>query len=108
MRRERNRSCKLVMAWVCIPALWAAIALSSCGIARGAEERSTVLGVKGTRFTLNGDPVFLLGFSYYGALGAPESFVLQDLDVLQRRGFNWLRVWATWGSFDNDVSAVDT
>ena len=34
--------------------------------------RATVLGIDGTRFTLNGKPTFLLGISYYGALGAPR------------------------------------
>ena len=33
--------------------------------------------------------------------------VRRDLDDLQRHGFNWLRVWATWAAFDHDVSAVD-
>ncbi len=69
---------------------------------------STVLGLEGTRFTLNQRPTFLLGVSYYGALGAAEDFIRRDLDDLQRHGFNWLRVWATWGAFDNDVSAVDS
>ena len=68
----------------------------------------TVLGIADTRFTLNGEPTFLLGISYYGGLGASCQFVKQDLDDLQRYGFNWLRVWATWGAFQEDVSAVDT
>jgi hypothetical protein len=75
----------------------------------GAEESSVVravLGINGTQFTLNGKPTFLLGISYYGALGAPEKFIQDDLDDLERHGFNWLRVWATWGAFDRDVSAV--
>jgi len=65
------------------------------------------LGIEGSRFTFNGVPTFLLGISYYGGLGAPEEFIRGDLDDLQRHGFNWLRVWATWESFGNDVSAVD-
>jgi hypothetical protein len=73
----------------------------------GEAVSHTVMGVRGTRFTLNGDPTFLLGISYYGALGAPEQFVRRDLDDLQRHGFNWLRVFATWGAFDQDISAVD-
>lgn len=67
----------------------------------------TVLGVRDTSFTLNGEPTFLLGMSYYGALGAPEEFVRRDLDDLTRHGFNWVRVWSTWRAFDRDVSAVD-
>lgn len=68
---------------------------------------ATVLGVDGTRFTLNGQPTFLLGISYYGGLGASEDLIRRDLDDIQRSGFNWLRLWATWTAFDNDVSAVD-
>jgi hypothetical protein len=68
---------------------------------------ATELGVAGSRFTVDGQPTFLLGTSYYGALGAANEFVLQDLDSMQKSGFNWIRVWATWSAFDNDVSAVD-
>jgi len=70
-------------------------------------EKETKLACEGTRFTLNGKPAFLLGISYYGGLGATEEFIRRDLDDVQRYGFNWLRVWATWTAFDNDVSAVD-
>src|SRR4051794_31492161 len=63
----------------------------------------TVLGIQGTRFTLDGEPTFLLGISYYAALGAPEEFIRRDLDDLQRHGFNWLRVFATWGAFGQDI-----
>lgn len=65
------------------------------------------LGVSGTRFTLDGKPTFLLGCSYYGALGASEEFIRKDLDRMKALGFNWIRVWVTWAAFDNDVSAVD-
>jgi len=68
---------------------------------------ATVLGIQDTRFTLNGRPTFLLGISYYGGLGAAEESIRRDLDDLQRSGFNWLRVWATWAAFDHDVSAVN-
>jgi len=68
---------------------------------------STRLQIRGTRFTLNGRPAFLLGISYYGALGAGDEMVRQDLDEMRRRGFNWIRVWATWSAPGNDVSALD-
>jgi hypothetical protein len=68
---------------------------------------SPVLGVRGPQFTLDGAPQFLYGISYYGALGAPEEFARKDLDEMQQHGFNWIRVWATWSAFTNDVSAVD-
>ncbi|MHC4406052.1 MAG: glycoside hydrolase 5 family protein [Planctomycetota bacterium] len=68
---------------------------------------ATELAVENTRFTLDGEPTFLLGASYYGALGASEKTIRRDLDDLARLGVNWIRVWATWAAFDHDVSAVD-
>ena len=68
--------------------------------------RAVVLGIDGSRFTVDGKPTFLLGVSYYGALSAPRRFVRQDLDGLRAKGFNWVRVWATWRAGDVDVSAV--
>lgn len=66
-----------------------------------------ILGVEGTQFTLDGKPAFLLGISYYGALGIEgEAVVADDLDRLRDTGFNWVRVWVTWDDFDNNVSAV--
>ena len=76
-------------------------------VSAGSIAAATELGVDGTRFTLDGKPTFLLGVSYYGALGAPREFVRQDLDDLQRLGVNWIRVWATWAAFENDVTAVN-
>ena len=67
----------------------------------------TTLGIDGTRFTINGKPTFLLGMSYYGALGAKDEFWKQDLDDMQAAGINWIRVWANWGAFENNVAAVD-
>lgn len=67
----------------------------------------TELGIKDKQFTINGRPTFLLGISFYGALGASKDFILRDLDDMQKYGFNWFRVWATWGAFDNEASAVD-
>lgn len=80
-----------------------AILLSCLAVAQGP-----VLGIDGTRFTLDGTPTFLLGISYYGALAIDdEAVVAEDLDTMRRHGFNWLRVWATWSAYDNNVCAVD-
>ncbi len=73
-----------------------------------ATVSGTRLTIQGTRFVINDRPTFLLGISYYGALGASEDTIRQDLDEIQRRGFNWIRVWATWGAGGEDVSAVDS
>jgi len=67
----------------------------------------TVLGIQGSRFTLGGEPAFLLGASYYGGLGASSETVARDLRELKRSGFRWIRVWATWAAFGADVSAVE-
>jgi hypothetical protein len=87
-------------------ALWiAAVGADLPADAAGPDQ--TVLGIADTHFTINGEPTFLLGISYYGGLGASARFIEQDLADLQQFGFNWLRVWATWGAFQEDVSAVD-
>ena len=66
-----------------------------------------MLGVQDGRFTLDGRPVFLLGCSYYGALGVDDDAAIQaDLDELQRIGFNWIRVWATWNAFGNEITVL--
>ncbi|MHC4630353.1 MAG: glycoside hydrolase 5 family protein [Planctomycetota bacterium] len=73
----------------------------------GVAIANTELGTDGRQLTINGKPTFLVGISYYGALGAPRDFIQRDLDDMQKYGFNWFRVWATWGAFDNEISAVD-
>src|SRR5690242_9751732 len=81
--------------------------LATRGLAGGGTEPVTRLGTDGTRFTVNGRRAFLFGVSYYGALGAPDETVRRDLAGLKKHGFNWVRVWATWAAFGDDVSAVD-
>jgi hypothetical protein len=75
-------------------------------VAGSGPGQAVTLGIDGSNLTLDGKPAFLLGFSYYGALGASEEFIEQDLDDMRKLGFNWFRVWATWAAYDNDVSAV--
>ena len=76
-------------------------------ISGAAFTQATELGVDSTHFTINGQRKFLLGISYYGALGARDEFIVKDLADMQRDGFNWVRVWATWSAFTNNVSAVE-
>jgi len=92
-------------AWAAV-LVWGAAATVEADGTEGAARR-TQLAVQGTRFTVNGRPTFLLGVSYYGGLGAAKGTIRRDFDALQERGFNWIRVWATWAAFGNDVSAVD-
>jgi hypothetical protein len=69
--------------------------------------KGTVLGIKGTQFTINNSPTFLYGISYYGGLGASEEFILKDLKDIKKYRFNWIRVFANWKGFGYDMSAVD-
>src|SRR6185503_4002440 len=80
------------------------VAMLPFSAAANEERRETRLSIAGTQFTINGQPTFLLGISYYSALGASEAHIKRDLDQMQRLGFNWFRVWATWAAFSNDVS----
>ena len=54
------------------------------------------------------EETFLLGISYYGALGASEEAMKRDFADMKQFGFNWIRVWAVWASFGKDVSAFDS
>ena len=83
------------------------IFLLSILIVSAVASAGTELGIKGNQFTINGKPTFLLGISFYGALGASKDFIRRDLDDMQKYGFNWFRLWATWGAFENEVSAVN-
>ncbi|MCA9264700.1 MAG: hypothetical protein KDA60_12655 [Planctomycetales bacterium] len=68
---------------------------------------ATVLAIQGSQFTVNDQPTFLIGASYYGGLGASTETIRQDLDDLHGLGVNWIRVWATWDSYGENVSALD-
>ena len=89
------------------PSRWGLVIAWAFVGASTAPAVAAELGVEGTHFTLDGKPVFLLGISYYGALGASPETIRRDLDDAQRLSFNWIRVWATWSAFGGDVSAVD-
>ena len=43
----------------------------------------------GTRFTLDGEPAFLLGVSYYGGLARTPELMASDLDAL--RDSRWFK-----------------
>jgi len=102
-----NRRCKEVLPLAAIATVIVLI-LPGMQSVRGEQPGAgTRLGIQGTEFTVNGRPTFLLGVSYYAGLGASEDSIRQDLDEMRKRGFNWIRVWATWSAFDNNVSAVD-
>jgi hypothetical protein len=81
--------------------------IANVSAAADASRVRTVLGIDGARFTINGRPEFLIGASYYGGLGASDEIRHADFDELQKCGFNWVRVWATWAAFGGDLSAVE-
>jgi len=65
------------------------------------------IDASGERFCVNGQPTLLVGASYFAALAASRDFIEDDLRDLKRAGVNWIRVWATWGAFGQDVAALD-
>jgi hypothetical protein len=83
------------------------LVLTATALAEAPDNYKTVLGINRGKFTINGKRAFLFGISYYGALGAKADFWTSDLDDMQKLGINWIRVWATWGAFGNDVTVVD-
>lgn len=91
-----------------IPWLVCSFLLPMAACASEAPAPNTILSISGDRFLVNDKPTFLLGFSYFAALGAPPEFIRQDLDDFQKEGFNWLRVWATWNQRGTNISAVDS
>ena len=93
MRTRGSAACVLTTLLVAVLALRA-----------GAQ---TELRVQDGRFLINGSPTFLYGLSYYGGLGASDETLKGDLDAAQSQGFNWIRVWATWMAYGNNISAVD-
>ena len=76
-------------------------------ISHASPSRAVEIAATESAFTLDGKPTFLLGCSYYAGLGASDDTLRRDLDAMQQHGFNWVRVWATWAAFEEDVSAVE-
>ncbi|MCI0738455.1 MAG: hypothetical protein L0Y72_05380 [Gemmataceae bacterium] len=95
--------CIRLVALVCCLLPW----MHAVSETASQETAALALGIDGAAFTLNGKRAFLLGLSYYGGLGATDEIQQHDLLEAKRQGMNWIRVWATWAAFDNDVSVVD-
>jgi hypothetical protein len=63
--------------------------------------RETRIGIAGDKFTINGQPTFLLGISYFDAV----HWRLSDLDRLAELNFNLIRIFLDWqnrGFFDDE------
>ena len=61
----------------------------------GNSQSATILGIPkdGRQFTINKQPIFLLGISYYGATSIEQPQVWQaELKRLHELGFNWVRI----------------
>ncbi|HEX5444175.1 MAG TPA: hypothetical protein VFW87_10120, partial [Pirellulales bacterium] len=98
----------LLRAWLpCLTVVAVALMLAPRVLAAEAADSQCELGIDDAQFTINNRPTFLLGISYYGGLGAPKEQRGQDFDEMQKCGFNWVRVWATWAAFGGDLAAVD-
>lgn len=71
---------------------------------------AVTLGISadGRFFTFDGVPTYLNGISYYGGCQiSSQSMVTQDLNDMQARGINWLRVWTFW-NFNGQYAAPVT
>ena len=62
------------------------------------------IGVSGDKFTVNGQPKFLLGVSYFDG----SNYRVEDFDSLAARRFNLIRVWLDWGSAGDGRSFFDS
>src|SRR5687767_4542070 len=60
--------------------------------ASSTGEASTGLAIEGWSFTWNGAPIFLLGVSYFDG----RDWAAADLDMLDQRGWNLVRIWLDW------------
>jgi len=67
----------------------------------------TVLTVKDRSFYINGKKTFLIGFSYYGGLGASVDQMKIDINYMKNKGFNWFRLWSMWNRCLQNASIVD-
>ena len=78
-------------------------------------QNSPALGIKDTRFTLDGKPFEFFGISFFNALyneafNSTESDQLQWLQKFKNTGITVLRIWAEWNSsiglFDTGDSCI--
>lgn len=81
----------------CVDAVYSDVKVWSGGAAppQGPQPRGPVsVGISGDKFTVNGQPRFLLGVSYFDA----SNWRVEDLDGLAARRFNLIRIWLDWGA----------
>lgn len=75
-----------------------------------ARAQTHTIGIEGTAFTLNGEPLAFTGVSFFNAIHNPgfdrsSEERLAWINKFQRYGINVLRVWGQW---DNRRGFVDT
>ena len=87
MQVLREGFCLLLLILISIPAFAVTLGISK----------------DGKYFTVDKEPKFLCGISYYAGTSVEDpNHVIKDLDDMVKDGLNWIRVWAIW----NSVSAV--
>lgn len=89
-----------------------AVLLSSQSLETNAQH-SPVIGIKDTRFTLDGKPFEFFGVSFFNALYNPafnesENDQLRWLQKFTNTGITVLRIWAEWNSTMGFVDAADS
>ncbi|MDO8496047.1 MAG: hypothetical protein Q7S43_01175, partial [bacterium] len=65
------------------------------------------LGISGDRFTINGNPQFLLFISYFDAMNASDAILDSDFARLQSLGFNGIRIITNWNPPGNPGQLMD-
>jgi hypothetical protein len=61
------------------------------------------VGISGDKFTVNGQPTFLIGVSYFDG----SNYQVSDFDALAARRFNLIRIWLDWGTAGDGRSFFD-
>ncbi|MGQ0810188.1 MAG: cellulase family glycosylhydrolase [Nitrospiraceae bacterium] len=77
---------------------FALVATVLIGMTSTPAQASPQIGLAGDRFTVNGQPTFLLGISYFDAL----NWHLSDLDALKVHRFNLIRIFLDWNSHEGN------
>jgi hypothetical protein len=92
-----KRSCLAALPALAVWVLGLSV-LMTAGPTPAAPPRAQppVLGVDGSRFTVDGTPRFLLVVSYFDALRASDATLEADFDWLRRHGIDGVRIFPNW------------
>jgi len=90
----------------CVDAVYSDVKVWSGGAAPApgpAPVGPVTVGIAGDKFTVNGQPKFLLGVSYFDG----SNYQVSDFDALAARRFNLIRIWLDWGTAGDGRSFFD-